>query len=358
MPTKERLMDNPSSMTHVKAIQVEALGQSEAFLAFSDQLSKVAPVQRPVLIIGERGTGKELAAARLHFLSRRWQSPFVTINCAALVETLIEAELFGHEKGAFTSADQRRPGRFEVAEGGTLFLDEIGNTPLQVQAKILRVVEYGIFERVGGTREVEVDVRIVGATNADLPAMVADGRFKPDLLDRLAFEVLRVPPLRERAGDIDLLADHFAQKMAVELGQPEPPRFQRSARSQMNAYHWPGNIRELKNVVERAVYRADSDRIEAVCLDPFVGLLHRDMPNSPESAPAAHAADVPGGDRTDESSMPPESRSLKSAVSALEIQLLKQALAKTRHNRKQAAKLLGISYDQLRGLVRRHTGAL
>ena len=225
---------------------------------FQESLSKVASVNRPVLLMGERGTGKELAAMRLHYLSPRWQEPLVALNCAALSPSLIETELFGHEKGAFTGAFQTRKGRFEAAESGTLFLDEIGSTPLEVQEKILRVVEYGTFERVGGSLPVDVDVRLVGATNADLLDLTARGLFKRDFLDRLSFEVLFLPPLREREGDILLLADHFARRMAFELGREETPVFSREAATMMEQYAWPGNVRELKNVVERAVYRTDS----------------------------------------------------------------------------------------------------
>ena len=184
----------------------EAIGQSEAFLMFQESLSQVATVNRPVLLMGERGTGKELAAMRLHYLSQRWQEPLIALNCAALNPSLIETELFGHEKGAFTGAFQSRKGRFEAAESGTLFLDEIGIIPLEVQEKILRIVEYGSFERVGGSLPVDVDVRLVGATNADLLDLTARGLFKRDLLDRLSFEVLFLPPLREREGDILLLS--------------------------------------------------------------------------------------------------------------------------------------------------------
>ena len=198
----------------VGSVLPEALGRSEAFLDFQARLSRVAAIDRPVLLVGERGTGKELAARRLHYLSLRWDHPLVALNCAALAPSLIESELFGHEAGAFTGAQQRRAGRFEAADTGTLFLDEIGSIPLQVQEKILRVVEYGTFERVGSADVVEVDARIVGATNADLRALVCEGRFKQDLLDRLSFEVLHVPPLRERAEDLLLLANHFAAHMA------------------------------------------------------------------------------------------------------------------------------------------------
>jgi psp operon transcriptional activator len=203
----------------------EALGQSEAFLDFQENLSRVAPINRPVLVVGERGTGKELAASRLHFLSRRWQGSLVALNCSALNPALIEPELFGHERGAFTGAEQRRTGRFEAADGGTLFLDEIGNIPMEVQEKILRVVEYGTFERVGSSESIEVDVRIIAATNADLIALTDEGRFMRDLLDRLSFEVLFLPPLRKRLGDILLLANHFAGRMTLELGRKEMPQF-------------------------------------------------------------------------------------------------------------------------------------
>jgi psp operon transcriptional activator len=330
---------------------IEALGQSEAFLSFSDRISMVAPVNRPVLLIGERGTGKELAASRLHYLSTRWQAPFVTLNCAALTPSLIEAELFGYERGAFTGADKQRSGRFEAAHNGTLFLDEIGNLPLEVQAKILRVVEYGVFERVGGTQSVEVDVRIIGATNADLGAMAADGRFKSDLLDRLAFEVLVVPPLRDRLGDIDMLADHFAAKMAVELNREQAPRFSRAARRQLNTYHWPGNIRELKNVVERAVYRSLDGKIETIEIDPFTTFTSTEATSTGEAAISKNT--IPS-----KSMIEGEASTLDEAVSAVEIRMVKHALHKTRFNQRKAADMLGLTYDRLRGLIRKHADHL
>ena len=252
------------------ASRKEALGESEAFLDFQEQLSRVAPVDRPVLLIGERGTGKELAANRLHFLSKRWQGPFVTLNCATLAPSLIEAELFGHERGAFTGAEKRKTGRFEAADGGTLFLDEIGSIPLEAQEKILRVVEYGSFERVGSSLPVEVDVRIVGATNVDLALLAEREAFKRDLLDRLSFEVLFLPPLRCRGEDIMLLANHFATRMAYELGRSGIPVFTPAAAKELEGYAWKGNVRELKNVVERAVYRTDTGSIAEVIFDPFI----------------------------------------------------------------------------------------
>ena len=330
-------------------VTVEALGQSEAFLDFQERLSRVAPVERPVLLVGERGTGKELAATRLHYLSGRWQRPFVSLNCAALAPTLIESELFGHEKGAFTGAQQRKTGRFEAADGGTLLLDEIGLLPIEAQEKVLRVVEYGTFERVGGSAAVEVDVRIIGATNADLPARAEKGRFKRDLLDRLSFEVIFLPPLRARRGDIRLLAYHFARRMAYELGRSQEPQFSAAAFKRLETHRWPGNIRELKNAIERAVYRSDTAVVETIDLDPFRSPYGT---GSPPAATPADSAPPPAA------SGPATARPLKSAVRDLERDLLIKALTDARYNRKKAAGLLGLTYDQLRGLMRKHKAAL
>ncbi|NQV57812.1 MAG: sigma 54-interacting transcriptional regulator, partial [Rhodospirillales bacterium] len=247
------------------------VGESQPFLDLMERVSLAAPQDRPVLVIGERGTGKELIANRLHFLSQRWQGPLVQLNCAALPETLLETELFGHEAGAFTGADKRRAGRFEIAYGGTLFLDEIANATSKAQEKILRVIEYGAFERVGGNETLHVDVRVIGATNADLPSEADEGRFRHDLLDRLSFEVLTIPPLRVRGADIPLLAFHFGRAMAQELDWDGFPGFDKSAAAALSGHAWPGNERELRNVVERAVYlhgRPDAP-IEAIQFDPF-----------------------------------------------------------------------------------------
>jgi len=326
----------------------EALGQSEPFLQFQEQLSRVARVDRPVLLIGERGTGKELAARRLHYLSPRWSGPCITLNCAALSPTLIESELFGYEKGAFTGAETRRTGRFEAAGGGTLFLDEIGAIPMEAQEKILRVVEYSCFERVGSTRTVEVDVRIVGATNADLPAMAEQGKFKRDLLDRLSFEVLFLPPLRVREEDIMLLARHFAGRMAYELGRDQVPEFSAGAVRELQGYAWPGNIRELKNVVERAVYASDSAVVDQIVFDPFVspyGGLDRPRQLRSDQVQRIESSGI--------NRLP-----LKEAVRNLELSMLGDALEKSRHNQRKAAEMLGLSYDQLRGLVRKYADDL
>jgi psp operon transcriptional activator len=323
----------------------DALGQAEVFLEFQERLSRVAPIDRPVLVLGERGTGKELAATRLHYLSKRWQGPLVALNCSALSPTLIEAELFGYEKGAFTGAAQRRTGRFEAAHEGTLFLDEIGTIPLEVQEKILRVVEYGAFERVGSSVGIEVDVRIVAATNADLPALAANGQFKQDLLDRLSFEVLHLPPLRDRKEDILLLANHFAARMAFELGREEIPWFDQAARDALEQHDWPGNVRELKNAVERAVYRSDGAFIREIVFNPFpavTGKRHRF--EQPISKPPE---DVCSGSGLLD-------KPLDEAVWELKVRMLEAALKKTRYNQRRAAECLGMTYHQFRGLYRKY----
>jgi len=327
----------------------EALGQSEVFLEFQERLSRVARVNRPLLIVGERGAGKELAVSRLHYLSPRWQGALVALNCAALSPTLIEAELFGHEEGAFTGATRRRAGRFEAAHGGTLFLDEIGQIPLEAQEKILRVVEYGTFERVGSAQPVHVDVRIVGATNADLPTLAAAGRFKRDLLDRLSFEVLFLPPLRERREDILLLANHFAARMAFELGRTEVPSFSEEAIVALERYPWPGNIRELKNVVERAVYRAESALITDIVFDPFQSSFANDLSTTEQPSRTqrltAEGSSVAGAHRE---------KSFVEAVQELEIRLLRQALQEAKYNQRKAALILGLTYHQFRALYRKY----
>jgi len=323
----------------------EALGESRAFLDFHEALSKVAPIDRPVLLIGERGTGKELAASRLHFLSKRWQGPLVALNCSALSASLIESELFGYEKGAFTGAVERRRGRFESADGGTLFLDEIGSIPMEVQEKILRVVEYGSFERVGSPERVDVNVRIVAATHADLETLAEQGRFKRDLLDRLSFEVLYLPPLRERGEDIALLANHFAVRMAHELGREEVPRFSEDALSALENYTWPGNVRELKNVVERAVYRTDSTLITQILFNPF-----RRKGTAAESLSREAMQEV----RQESKGSDHRRVSLKDAVETLEVNLLRETLKASRYSQRRAASMLGLTYHQFRGMLRKY----
>ncbi|MBW2610166.1 MAG: phage shock protein operon transcriptional activator [Deltaproteobacteria bacterium] len=323
----------------------EALGQSEKFLEFQERLARVAPIDRPVLLLGERGTGKEPAASRLHFLSKRWEGPFVALNCSALTSTLIESELFGYEKGAFTGAGPGRTGRFEAADGGTLFLDEIGNIPMEVQEKILRVVEYGTFERVGSSTSIEVDARIIAATNADLAALASQDRFKQDLLDRLSFEVLFLPPLRERRGDILFLANHFAARMAFELDREEAPLFSDEAVKELESYSWPGNVRELKNLVERAVYRTDSSLITDIVFDLFQSSYQVQRIKKEEVGPAA--------DRVGTSMEDLMSRPLTEAVDELKIRLLRKSMKQARHNQRKAARILDQTYHQFRGLYRK-----
>ena len=323
----------------------EAIGQSEVFLEFQERLSRVAVVNRPVLLLGERGTGKELAAFRLHYLSGRWQGPFVTINCAALPSTLIESELFGYEKGAFTGAAGRRTGRFEAAEGGSLFLDEIGNIPMEVQEKILRVVEYRTIERIGSVDSVDVDVRLIAATNADLPVRVEAGEFMRDLLDRLSFEVLYLPPLRKRRDDILLLANHFAARMAFELGREEIPQFGEHAIESLMDYPWPGNIRELKNVVERAVYRSRSQRIVDITFDPFHSPYETRGPDRPQATP-------PVGEQS------PGNLPYREALRQFQITQIGNALKEAKYSQKKAAARLGLTYHQFRGLYRKFASEL
>lgn len=317
------------------------LGEANSFIEVLEQASQVAPLNKPVLVIGERGTGKELIAHRLHYLSKRWQGPFISLNCAALSETLLDSELFGHEAGAFTGAQKRHLGRFERADGGTLFLDELANAPMLVQEKLLRVIEYGQLERVGGTQPLQVDVRLVCATNEDLPAMAKAGKFRADLLDRLAFDVINLPPLRQRRQDIMLLANHFAIQMCRELEISVFQGFSQSAVETLMNYSWPGNIRELKNVVERSVYRNgdNGELLDNIIIDPFSAtglacLASTDSSNHP-------------------SVMPELPINLKQWLSDRETDLIAKALEQSQYNQRQAAKLLGLSYHQLRGILRK-----
>ncbi|MFE8154413.1 phage shock protein operon transcriptional activator [Brenneria goodwinii] len=318
------------------------LGEANSFLEVLEQVSQLAQLNKPVLVIGERGTGKELIASRLHYLSPRWQGPFISLNCAALNENLLDSELFGHEAGAFTGAQKRHLGRFERADGGTLFLDELATAPMLVQEKLLRVIEYGVLERVGGSHSLQVDVRLVCATNDDLPALAASGKFRADLLDRLAFDVVQLPPLRERRQDIMLLAEHFAIQMCRELRLPLFPGFTPHARDMLHAYPWPGNIRELKNVVERSVYRHGSSDLplDTIIINPF----RKKAPLAEDSAPPALTDKIPD--------FPLD---MKQWQRAQERTLLEQALAKARFNQRKAAELLGLTYHQLRGLLKKHS---
>ena len=321
------------------------IGEANSFLEVLEQVSDLAPLNKPVLVIGERGTGKELIASRLHFLSSRWQGPFISLNCAALNENLLDTELFGHEAGAFTGAQKRHQGRFERAEGGTLFLDELATAPMLVQEKLLRVVEYGEIDRVGGSQSLQTNVRLVCATNADLPLLARQGKFRADLLDRLAFDVVMLPSLKERRSDILLLAEHFAFQMCRELNLPFFPGFSEQATQTLLNHSWPGNIRELKNVVERSVYRhgTSEEVLDNIILDPFASVTARMRPLHPEPASDSQNTSLP--------ELPVDLRQFQHQQ---ELTLLKQSLQQSSFNQRRAAELLGITYHQLRAMMKKH----
>ena len=319
------------------------IGEAPAFLEMLEHVSRAAPLDRSVLVVGERGTGKELIASRLHFLSERWEQSVVKVNCAALTESILESELFGHEAGAFTGAQRTHIGHFERADNGTLILDELATISLRMQEKILRVIEYGEIQRVGGSDTLRVDVRIVGSTNADLPELAAAGKFRKDLLDRLAFDVITVPPLRERVDDIMPLAHAFAINMASELRREYFAGFSPRASSALLRHAWPGNVRELKNAVERSVYRtsAPDAPITRIAFDPFDSPFklavteHRERPVQGGKPTALLPADLPA------------------RLLDLERELIEAALDRSRYNQKVAANLLGLSYHQFRGRLRK-----
>jgi DNA-binding NtrC family response regulator len=295
------------------------VGCSPQFRELVTKVRRVAGIPRPVLVEGERGTGKELVARAIHAEAGPAERPIVTVNCAAFTETLLESELFGYEQGAFTGAEATTPGKFELARGGTLFLDEIGHMTLSFQQKILRVVEYGTLTRVGGGREIETDARIIAATNADLEALIEEGSFLPDLYDRLSFEVIRVPPLRERPEDIEELARHFLERFAAEIPAFRGKRLSPRAVAALRSYSFPGNVRELKNLIERAAYRDTTNEITPEDID---------LPASPTREPTH------GG--------------FTERVDAFKERLIREALQEAGGNQAEAARRLGLSYDQFR----------
>ncbi len=317
------------------------IGESPEFSALLEQTSTIAPLHKPVLVVGERGTGKEGIASRLHFLSNRWEGQFIKLNCAAISDSLLESELFGHEAGAFTGASKVHHGRFERAHGGTLFLDELANTSMLVQEKILRVIEYGEFERVGGSKTIKCDVRLVAATNEDLPTLARQGNFRADLLDRLAFDVLTIPPLRHRTDDILLLAEHFAVTMTKELERAVFSGFSPEAEQTLKQHPWPGNVRELKNAVERAVYRMIEDEpIDEIILDPF------ESPYRPSSLDAKHNPVT-----AQRLTFPMQ---LKQDTREREIAIIEAALEAAKYSQRDAADKLGLTYHQLRGYLKKY----
>ncbi len=319
------------------------IGESDIFLSTLDKASRLAKIDRPILIYGERGTGKEGIAQRLHYLSNRWDKPFITLNCAALSENLLDSELFGHESGAFTGAKQRHAGRFERAEGGTLFLDELGNAPLTVQEKLLRVIEYGEYERVGGSQTQQANVRLVCATNENLKHAIEEKRFRADLLDRLLFDVIHVPPLRHRQEDILPLAEYYALRLCQTLGFQVFSGFAITAQKALKQHPWEGNVRELKNTVERAVFHHNNEHtpVSEILFDPLT--------------PPWETTEKPSSFTT---TMPTFPFDLRQWQHEQEANWLQQALEHSQYHQKNAAQQLGISYDQFRGLLKKHQTAL
>ncbi len=365
--------------------QDNLLGQSNSFLEVLEQISKIAILSKPVLIIGERGTGKELVAARLHYLSKRWEQTYLKLNCAALNENLLETELFGYDSGAFTGANKRHEGRFERADKGTLFLDEIANTSGLIQEKLLRVVEYGEFERVGGSKTIKTNARLIAATNEDLPSLASNGQFRADLLDRLAFDVITLPPLRERLEDILMLAEHFAINMARELEFELFSGFTEKAKRTLLEYHWPGNIRELKNVIERSVYRSNNPHVPVheLVLDPFESpyrpkqlIKTIDRVNSKDKVLTSNSDETLSNDEIAPSyegsnkatnntitsmqtqntalNRPQFPQSLKTLSQTYEIDLIQSALSHCQFNQKKTAEALKLTYHQLRGYLKKY----
>ena len=301
----------------------ELVGSSQLMVELRNKITALASIPRPVLIRGERGTGKELAAAQIHYRGLRASKPFVVVNCAAVHGELLESELFGHEKGAFTGADSRRIGRFEMADEGTLFLDEIANSSLEFQQKILRVIEYQEFQRLRGAETIKVDVRVVAATNANLEVLMQAGRFREDLYDRLAFQTVHTPPLRSHAGDVPELVAHFLARFRKDVPSVVVERATDRALGKLAAYPWPGNVREFKNVIERAAALAPGGEIDAGHLDLRDPLTEG------------------GADFAEQ-------------VRRLERTLIKDALERADYSQARAAELLGMSYDQFRHYYRKY----
>lgn len=321
----KNLRDRNASLAQELGHRWNIVGNSDSIQGVLEKVRRVAPVPRPVLILGERGTGKELVARALHSLSPKSTAPFVTINCAAVPESLLESELFGHEQGAFTGATTQKQGKLEQADGGTLFLDEVGDMSLSFQAKLLRALEIQRFERVAGNEAIQVSVRVIAATNVDLVQAIAEKKFRADLYDRLSFEVLELPPLRERKEDIPELAEHFLQRFGEEFIGLRVRGFRKESLALLQSYDFPGNVRELKNIVERALYSANGDHVE-------------------KEEMAAAIPRVQKAQRfTDDEAQP-----LPKRVEAFERQICLEALQETKFNQKEAAEKLGITYDQFR----------
>ncbi|REK18975.1 MAG: phage shock protein operon transcriptional activator [Planctomycetota bacterium] len=322
----ERLDQRNTELQRAIQARFRIVGESPEIQELIAGVKRIAQVPRPVLITGERGTGKELVARAIHFAAFGESQPIVTVNCAAFSDALLESELFGHEKGAFTGADETRQGKFELASGGTLFLDEIAHMSPPFQQKILRVVEYGTFMRVGGQQEQKTSVRIISATNVDLKARIRGGRFLGDLYDRLAFEVIHVPPLRRRSGDVDVLAQHFLDQFSLEIPAFKGKSLARSALRMLRDYSFPGNVRELKNIIERAAYRDTTNEITP----EDIGML-------PKPRRQDHGA------------------GFQQRVGDYCAQLIHDAMKQSGGNQAQAARILGLTYHQFRHYRRKYT---
>jgi len=321
--------------------QIESLvGESDPLASLMKEVGRLAVINRPILILGERGVGKELVASRIHYLSKRWEGPLITLNCGTLSPELMASELFGHDPGAFTGAMREKPGRFERARGGSLFLDEITTASSTMQEQLLRVLETGQFERVGGHKTLESDARVIAATNENPKKLAEEGKFRHDLLDRLAFAVIRVPPLRERKDDIPTLAYHFAHRLFREMESEDSPVFSDESMEVLMNHDWPGNVRELKNVVERATFLSQGGRIEEVELDPFLKF----------EAPALSESFVTAGV---EKSEPPWPRDLNVELESLRHRWVDEALLRNEGHQGKAAEDLGLAYHQFRALLRR-----
>jgi two-component system nitrogen regulation response regulator GlnG len=332
--------DGPEARRYKDVALPETLiGRSAAMVEVYKEIGRVARTEMTVLLTGESGTGKELVARAIHANSTRARGPFITVNMAAIPKDLIESELYGHEKGSFTGAVERRPGKFELASGGTLFLDEIGELPVELQAKLLRVLQEREIDRVGGSRPLAVDVRIVAATNADLARSVEEGRFRRDLYYRLAVVPIRLPPLREREGDVILLARHFLAKYGEQL-KGRTLLLAKDAEPLLLAHPWPGNVRELQNVVQRALLKLAGSRVSAKDL---VGLL-----------PAASAQEKGIGGLVESilDASEPDGGRYQAALAAVEAPLIAAALTRTNGNQLRAAELLGMNRNTLRERMR------
>jgi two-component system, NtrC family, nitrogen regulation response regulator GlnG len=321
------------------AIPDMLIGRSPAMVEVYKEIGRVARTEMTVLLMGESGTGKELVARAIHVNSTRARGPFVTVNMAAIPRDLMESELYGHEKGSFTGAVERRPGKFELANGGTLFLDEIGEMPVELQSKLLRVLQEREVDRVGGIRPLAVDVRIVAATNADLARSVEEGRFRRDLYYRLAVVPIRLPPLRERDSDVVLLARYFISKYGEQL-KGRPLALGKDAEPLLVAHGWPGNVRELQNVIQRALLKLPGARLGA---KELLGLL-----------PSTAASDRGLTGLVDQilDAPPPEGGRHTAALAAVEAPLIAGALARTKGNQLRAAELLGMNRNTLRERMR------